>query len=182
MDDALIENWNNVVGKKDRVYILGDFAWKEHRKYVNALNGKKILILGTHDKMDKLSLQQFSQVIGSTNQPGILELVLDKQQLVLAHYRLTSWRKSFHSSWHFYGHSHGRMREYPDVLSCDVGVDVWEYAPVHWDILQLKMRARQQAWRNRKNKGNTEWEEYDKYIAPLREANQGFINQYKEDK
>ena len=27
MDQKLIENWNNKVGKDDTVYILGDFSW-----------------------------------------------------------------------------------------------------------------------------------------------------------
>ena len=51
-DKALVENWNKIVGKNDRVYILGDFAFRNHLDYLLALNGNKILIKGNHDKMN----------------------------------------------------------------------------------------------------------------------------------
>ena len=50
-DEMFIERWNKRVSKNDRVYILGDFAYNNHRKYILALNGKKVLIKGNHDKM-----------------------------------------------------------------------------------------------------------------------------------
>ena len=28
MDEALITNWNEMIGRRDLVYIVGDFAWK----------------------------------------------------------------------------------------------------------------------------------------------------------
>lgn len=54
MDEILIKNWNNTVSKKDKVFILGDFAFanKERmRQYVQQLNGLKTLILGNHDRI-----------------------------------------------------------------------------------------------------------------------------------
>ena len=47
------DNWNKMVGKKDRVIIVGDFAFANHVKWANCLNGKKVLILGNHDNMNK---------------------------------------------------------------------------------------------------------------------------------
>lgn len=53
MNEVLIANWNGVVGPEDTVYHLGDFAmgpsglWE---RFVSRLNGKKILILGSHDR------------------------------------------------------------------------------------------------------------------------------------
>lgn len=52
MESALIANWNNVVGKEDRVFMLGDFALCGKEKIIeigNKLHGKKVLILGNHD-------------------------------------------------------------------------------------------------------------------------------------
>lgn len=52
MESALIANWNNVVGKEDRVFMLGDFALCGKEKIVeigNKLHGKKVLILGNHE-------------------------------------------------------------------------------------------------------------------------------------
>lgn len=50
MDEALVENWNRVVGPEDKVYHLGDVAI--NRRGLNVLprlNGQKVLIKGNHD-------------------------------------------------------------------------------------------------------------------------------------
>ena len=49
-DEMFIERWNKRVSKNDRVYILGDFAYNNHRKYILALNGKKVLIVLKNSK------------------------------------------------------------------------------------------------------------------------------------
>lgn len=52
MDKTLIENWNSVVDKKDRVIHLGDFMLgkKERcKELLSQLNGDKVLIKGNHD-------------------------------------------------------------------------------------------------------------------------------------
>ena len=180
MDDGLTENWNNIVGRKDRVYIVGDFAWKNHAKYLNKLRGKKILITGNHDKMPKASLEQFTQVVGCNKQPGTLEMVMNGKLIVMGHYRHMTWRNSCHGSWHFYGHSHGRMFESDNQLSCDVGVDIWDYMPVPWEVLEAKMTARTEAWleSNKEAPGGTSWLEYDDYVDPLRVCNRKFRDQF----
>lgn len=52
MASTLISNWNSVVHKDDRIFVLGDFAFhpKEHiNSLVPKLHGNKILIMGNHD-------------------------------------------------------------------------------------------------------------------------------------
>ena len=52
-DRALTENWNNAVGPEDEVFVLGDISWHNATKtneILRALNGKKHLIVGNHDK------------------------------------------------------------------------------------------------------------------------------------
>lgn len=52
MDKTMIDNWNDVVGKDDTVYILGDFCWNTEERWIeilDQLNGKKVLIRGNHD-------------------------------------------------------------------------------------------------------------------------------------
>lgn len=52
MDKALITNWNKVVGKSDRVFMLGDFALANKSRIceiTEQLHGYKILIMGNHD-------------------------------------------------------------------------------------------------------------------------------------
>lgn len=52
MNEALIKNWNEVVGTEDTVYHIGDFCMGDKSQIPNIarrLNGKKILVLGNHD-------------------------------------------------------------------------------------------------------------------------------------
>jgi calcineurin-like phosphoesterase family protein len=50
MDEALVENWNSVVGEHDRIYVLGDVCI--NRRALNTLyrlKGRKVLVKGNHD-------------------------------------------------------------------------------------------------------------------------------------
>lgn len=60
MDEALIHNWNSVVKKDDKIYVLGDVVFKNDHlnKVMPRLNGRKCLIKGNHDK---LKLSQYAK-------------------------------------------------------------------------------------------------------------------------
>ena len=52
MNDALIRNWNNTIGKEDRVFFLGDFALGSKERVIEwgrMLQGRKVFIYGNHD-------------------------------------------------------------------------------------------------------------------------------------
>ena len=135
-DEALIENWNKVVGRKDRVFILGDLAFNNHAHYIQALNGKrKIITLGNHDKMNSDSLSLFAEV----HEMGCRKKI-QGQDVTFCHYGMRTWASSVHGSWQLYSHSHGRLPEFDNMYSFDVGVDVWGYAPVLWLVIVEKMR------------------------------------------
>lgn len=53
MDRRLLDSWNRVVSEEDRVFVLGDFSCygeERDRELLAALRGRKILILGNHDR------------------------------------------------------------------------------------------------------------------------------------
>jgi calcineurin-like phosphoesterase family protein len=53
MNEVLVKNWNNTVSKDDIVYHLGDVAFgdnKNVKNFVQRLQGRKMLILGNHDR------------------------------------------------------------------------------------------------------------------------------------
>ena len=53
MNVALINNWNKVVSNNDTIFVLGDFAFGSKEMItaiVSKLNGRKILIMGNHDR------------------------------------------------------------------------------------------------------------------------------------
>ena len=55
-EEKLENNWNKIINENDVVLIPGDFSWATYLedtlqdfKYLNKLNGKKILLKGNHD-------------------------------------------------------------------------------------------------------------------------------------
>lgn len=50
-DALLIETWNKVVNKRDKVFILGDITMEtdEYYPYLDELKGSKHVVLGNHD-------------------------------------------------------------------------------------------------------------------------------------
>lgn len=126
MDDKLIENWNKVVSKNDLVYIIGDFAFKaDYKKYIDKLNGEKILILGNHDC--KKTKDGFKFI---TN---YLEIMNNGTKYVLSHYPMTSWNGMFRDSVHLYGHVHSSGKEFEKVNlpnAFNVNCELFDFKPV----------------------------------------------------
>ena len=68
MNEALIENWNAVVGANDIVFHLGDFCFggsAEWTNILNRLNGRIYLIVGNHDlkNLRKGYYKRFEEVV-----------------------------------------------------------------------------------------------------------------------
>ena len=115
MKQEMIDKWNQVVSKQDRVYILGDFTWERDEQAVldllNQLNGSKMLILGNHDQCARKTKikQAFSQYVKEYD-----EIQVDGRKVILSHYPIASWKKmqgnidNVDSAYiHLYGHVHG---------------------------------------------------------------------------
>lgn len=136
MDEALIVNWNSRVGENDDVWHLGDFAFRNARAasgYLRRLNGRKHFIWGNHDNRQIRGLP-----LWASSQP-YAEISVEGQRLVLFHYALRVWNKLRHGALHLYGHSHGNL---PGTsLSCDVGTDCWNYAPVSLDEIKQRLAS-----------------------------------------
>lgn len=159
MDNTLIHNWNAVVRPEDTVYHLGDFAvgGGPAAPYLRRLNGTIYFCLGNHDKrlrfikayLDiELELQDhFAESYLNDDKvkfgiPYLREVTVEKQDIVLCHYAMKVWNGSHKGSWQLYGHSHGTLPDDPNALSCDVGVDCWNYFPVSMDQLRDKMKTK----------------------------------------
>ena len=142
MDEFLKDNWNNTVGKKDRVIIDGDFAFNRHAFWANSLNGKKILVLGSHDKASaEVYNNCFKEVVMRKT------LVVKPHFFDINHCCQRIWERSHYGSIHLFGHSHGRLRTWN--LSFDVGIDVPEnnYRPVHIEEFIRRAEIRKEEMR-----------------------------------
>lgn len=53
MNNVIIHNWNSIVNKDDKIFVLGDFGFGSKDsiiKIFKKLKGNKVLIMGNHDK------------------------------------------------------------------------------------------------------------------------------------
>ena len=140
MDDALITNWNRVVGKDDIIFHLGDFAMggsAEWSRLLQKLNGKIYLILGNHDM--KTIGAGFSRLEGVAMQ---MLINVKGQKIYLNHYPFLCYGGAYRNTWQLYGHVHtcpaNRGLDGPRLkmlmpMQYDVGVDNNNYAPVSYE-------------------------------------------------
>ena len=105
MNEALIANWNRVVGDEDTTYIVGDFhagdafRW---RATLEKLNGKKILIKGNHDEWDVIeAVRDLFEDVAEYK-----EIRDGEDQVVLCHYPSPAFHNHYFGWIHLYGHVH----------------------------------------------------------------------------
>ena len=150
MNKELVEIWNDTVTNNDVVYILGDVAFeKDLVKLDNilmSLHGEKHIVWGNHDELikNKLDWRKYfktAQDLATITIPAESNNGV-KQKIALCHYAMRVWDCSHRGSWQLYGHSHGGLPDDPTLLSCDIGVDCWGYAPVSMEQLNKVMSAK----------------------------------------
>lgn len=157
-DQAIIDNVNRVVGKNDRLYILGDIAFnKRNLACVAALNGRKRAILGNHDVEDaKDYAALFEKVAGAKVLPdGLLLTHIPVHPSALT-------RQSMR--WNVHGHLHEEVvtqrasqerwligdedphisfKDVPDPRYLCVSMEQIDYTPISLD--EVKARLERQA-------------------------------------
>lgn len=155
MDSAIIDETNKLVGKHDRLIMLGDFTMRpmpDIHRYVTSIKCKNIILtLGNHDSRNKMS--NFVKVY------DIFEV--KKPHIVCCHYAMATWNKSHRGSYHVYGHSHSGAEEYLDKVfpgrrSMDVGVDnidklLGAYRPISQDEVISILSERPGIWFDGRN-------------------------------
>jgi calcineurin-like phosphoesterase family protein len=151
-DEALLEAINSRVAETDVLWVLGDFCWgqlHEATDYRNRIRCRNVhMVWGNHDH------RSIRPLFGEAWEQGMVRVA--GQEIWLNHYPMRSWNKSFHSSWHFYGHVHGRLmaedQANPRLLTRDVGVDACGYRPWSFDELRDYMRPRIEKFQEMKAK------------------------------
>ena len=129
---TIIENWNALIAPEDEVYCLGDVAIDDDGlKFVDQLNGYKILIKGNYDDPRDQSLlySKFNQVHEN------LAINIDEKAVYLVHYPKKCKAHLFNLT----GHIHGLWKVQRNMIN--VGVDAWNYLPVSEDQVKFCMNA-----------------------------------------
>ena len=143
MDAVMINRWNSVVKPKDTVYHLGDFSLANRVDHIfKQLNGTVYIIRGNHDRwVNKNAFFPITKEGSVFLIPAQYELKHMGETIVLSHYPMISWNKSFHGSWHLFGHVHGILNPYGKSL--DVGVDTHEFYPYSFEEVKSIMDNRE---------------------------------------
>lgn len=114
MNETMIKNWNNKVGKDGVVFHLGDFMFGGADKWnevVPQLNGKIHLIVGNHDlkNMREGYMKWFESV---SNQRLIY---VEGRAIYLSHFPFLCYGGSYRGGkdmvWQLFGHVHTRSKE-----------------------------------------------------------------------
>lgn len=121
MEAGMIKAWNDVVGKNDEVFMLGDFCFGDHHAWaeiLDQLKGRITLIKGNHCKSKVVSKVINEGLIHDYHPLGTI-LKADKHILNLSHYPLEIGIRP--RNWSIHGHLHIENGSYPNMIN--VGVD-----------------------------------------------------------
>jgi len=161
MNIALVERWNNLVSPRDIVYILGDLAMgklDDSLAVVEMLRGSKVLVIGNHDRPFGASPGRRERMerkyIEAGGLAGILHgtvpLQIGGHDVLASHFPYQDdgdQRYKDHRpideghKWLLHGHVHERWKVRAEQRMINVGVDVWDFAPVHEDELVAIIRG-----------------------------------------
>ena len=151
MNEALVANWNSVVGPDDHVYHLGDFCFGNVEKWnwclePGRLNGHIHLILGNHDPERVFREGTLIERFDSIDYQKIL--IIEGWTVIMNHFPFLSFSNNLdHKVLQLFGHVHSGPEGVGNVLpegkipqwnQYDVGVDNNNYTPVSW--VQVKER------------------------------------------
>ena len=157
MNQHMINCWNEVVGKGDLVYHLGDIAMPnkgdgmEFEDIITKLNGNIFWILGNHD--DKNMEAGYHTLFVKVCHLHYIKLDVNKQKVMLCHYPMLTWRASIHGSWMLHGHCHGNLPKLPG-FRLDVGVDTNNFYPYSENDVMEAMKTKEIDLIDKKDKGS----------------------------
>ena len=135
MNHAILKNWRETVGRHDTVFFLGDAFFhtpkEEAQMVVTSLPGKKVIVLGNHDRGK--STQWWRDV-------GFAEVysypIVYKKFFILSHEPLYVGPGMPYVNVH--GHTHGESSDNPQKVN--VCVEVTEYRPVSLDEIVARFQ------------------------------------------
>jgi calcineurin-like phosphoesterase family protein len=154
MNEALIENWNNTVTVRDKVYVLGDVCMgliDDSLALLPRLNGTKVLIPGNHDRCwignGPKSVKWIQRYVDVGFVPtSQRKFVTGKNVWLMDHFpyqgdhtkkdRYSEYRPKDEGLWLLHGHVHDEWDVRPAERMINVGTDVWNYRPVAIETLE----------------------------------------------
>ena len=153
MNEALVANWNSVVGPDDHVYNLGDFCFGNVEKWnwflePGKLNGHIHLILGNHDPDRIFRPGTMIERFDSIDFQKVL--IIEGWTVYLNHFPFASFSNNLDNNvLQLLGHIHSGPTGIGNVMlngnnlqwnQYDVGVDNNNYTPISWRSVINKIK------------------------------------------
>jgi len=151
MDEAMVDNWNRVVGPKDKVEVLGDAVIGRQQIHTfGRLNGRKRLRMGNHDVFVKNNNRDYAQYFEEITAYKVFD------DLIMSHIPLhpesvkERWKANVH------GHLHtkrvmmtvptwwGGAREVIDPRYLCVSMEHIDYTPIPMDEVYRRIEEQQE--------------------------------------
>lgn len=145
MNKALTERHNAVVKNDDVVWHLGDFCLDHSLipTILPKLNGTHYLVMGNHDRCYKQ--KKYITTYKQYGFAGVYDnLNCFEGKFKLNHFPYSNIKEkelvdsdmtNDSSYWLLHGHVHEKFKINSSLKQINVGVDVWDYAPVNLNIL-----------------------------------------------
>jgi calcineurin-like phosphoesterase family protein/nucleoside 2-deoxyribosyltransferase len=133
-EDYIVEKWNSVVGPKDEVFHLGDFATTdEGLEVVHRLNGKIHLIIGNYD--EPRPRKKLEELFESVQDSMHLSSLSNGKGISMNHYPAGANDCAFN----LVGHIHGLWKVQRNMIN--VSTDAWHFTPASEDEIVFCMNA-----------------------------------------
>lgn len=140
MNEALIDNWNKTVNKRDTIIVLGDVSfaktWEETASLLSRLRGNKKLVLGNHDLRipHHLWTTEFKEVMPMAIRDG----------MILTHIPVHSSQLEHRWSHNVHGHLHDKVvmddghLYKPDIRYINVSCERTGLKPLAWEEMKKR--------------------------------------------
>lgn len=135
MDEAMLEEINRSVGRRDRLLHLGDFcgphpegrrAQRTHaRRMRRRIRCERVtLVRGNHDPRDP----RFEDLFDAVHDLMSWREAAGRLRVNACHWPMRLWRGQFKGAVLLHGHAHGGLAMQGRAV--DVGVDAWRWRPI----------------------------------------------------
>lgn len=152
MNEAIIANWNRVVGEGDRVFVLGDFALGNDLdgidKILHRLSGEIHLTAGNHDTTTKLEFYKNSDANVYVHDWTYVTK-MGKNMVYMSHFptmvndqNLKPINKAIIN---LFGHTHSKdkffkVSDYTNCYMYNVACDAHNCTPVSWEDIYADIK------------------------------------------
>lgn len=126
-DELIIKNWNNVISKRDNIFLLGDITMeKKNYEILSRLKGQIDVVLGNHDQ--KQHVREMLKYVNSVS--GMIDY---KSMIIFTHCPIHVSQLEFRYKYNIHGHVHENSIN--DARYINVCAEMINYTPIEFNKL-----------------------------------------------